>query len=351
MVYEYDFLVVGSGIAGMSFALKVADKGRVAVICKTGIEEANTFYAQGGIASVTKSDDNFEKHIQDTLICGGGVCNRAAVEKVVREAPSQIKELVDWGVSFDRDDKGRFDLHREGGHSEFRILHHQDNTGAEIQDSLIRAIKSHPKIKVFENHFAIELITQHHLGTNVTRHTPDITCYGVYVLDQNTNHIHTFLSKTTLIATGGIGNVYRTTTNPPVATGDGIAMVYRAKGGVSDMEFIQFHPTALYNPGERPSFLITEAMRGYGAVLRTKDGKEFMQKYDERRSLAPRDIVARAIDNEMKTRGEECVYLDVTHKDADETRKHFPNIYCKCLTLGIDITKDYIPVAPAAHYL
>ena len=351
MTYEYDFLVVGSGIAGMSFALKVAEKGRVAVICKTGIEEANTFYAQGGIASVTKPTDNFEKHIQDTLICGGGICDRAAVEKVVREAPGQIKELVEWGVNFDRDEKGGFDLHREGGHSEFRILHHQDNTGAEIQDSLIRALKKHPKIKVFENFFAIELITQHHLGINVTRHTPDITCYGVYVLDQNTNHIHTFLSKTTLIATGGIGNVYRTTTNPPVATGDGIAMVYRAKGEVKDMEFIQFHPTALYNPGERPSFLITEAMRGYGAVLRTKDGKEFMQKYDERRSLAPRDIVARAIDNEMKMRGDECVYLDVTHKDAEETKHHFPNIYNKCMSLGIDITKDYIPVAPAAHYL
>ena len=351
MTYEYDFLVVGSGIAGMSFALKVAEKGRVAVICKTGIEEANTFYAQGGIASVTKSTDNFEKHIQDTLICGGGICDRAAVEKVVREAPGQIKELVEWGVNFDRDEKGGFDLHREGGHSEFRILHHQDNTGAEIQDSLIRALKKHPKIKIFENFFAIELITQHHLGINVTRHTPDITCYGVYVLDQNTNHIHTFLSKTTLIATGGIGNVYRTTTNPPVATGDGIAMVYRAKGEVKDMEFIQFHPTALYNPGERPSFLITEAMRGYGAVLRTKDGKEFMQKYDERRSLAPRDIVARAIDNEMKMRGDECVYLDVTHKDAEETKHHFPNIYNKCMSLGIDITKDYIPVAPAAHYL
>ena len=239
MAYEYDFLVVGPGIAGMSFALKVAEKGRVAVICKTGIEEANTFYAQGGIASVTKPTDNFEKHIQDTLICGGGICDRAAVEKVVREAPGQIKELVEWGVNFDRDEKGGFDLHREGGHSEFRILHHQDNTGAEIQDSLIRALKKHPKIKVFENFFAIELITQHHLGINVTRHTPDITCYGVYVLDQNTNHIHTFLSKTTLIATGGIGNVYRTTTNPPVATGDGIAMVYRAKGEVKDMEFIQ----------------------------------------------------------------------------------------------------------------
>ena len=352
MTHKFDFLVIGSGIAGMSFALKVAEKGRVAVICKTGLEEANTFYAQGGIASVTNTlVDNFEKHIEDTMIAGDWISDRAAVEKVVREAPGQIKELIDWGVSFDKDENGKFDLHKEGGHSEFRILHHQDNTGAEIQDSLIRALKNHPKIKVFENHFAIEIITQHHLGVNVTRHTCNIECYGAYVLDQNTNHIHTFLSKTTLIATGGVGNVYRTTTNPPVATGDGIAMVYRAKGDVKDMEFIQFHPTALYNPGERPSFLITEAMRGYGAVLKTKDGKEFMQKYDDRRSLAPRDIVARAIDNEMKTRGDECVYLDVTHKDPEETKKHFPNIYQKCLSLGIDITKDYIPVAPAAHYL
>ena len=352
MVHKFDFLVIGSGIAGMSFALKVAEKGKVAVICKTGLEEANTFYAQGGIASVTNTlVDNFEKHIEDTMIAGDYISDRAAVEKVVREAPGQIEELISWGVDFDKNEKGEFDLHKEGGHSEFRILHHRDNTGAEIQDSLIRALKKHPKIKVFENHFAIEIITQHHLGIEVNRHSDNIECYGAYVLDEKTNHIHTFLSKTTLIATGGIGNVYSTTTNPPVATGDGIAMVYRAKGEVKDMEFIQFHPTALYNPGERPSFLITEAMRGYGAVLKTKDGKEFMQKYDDRRSLAPRDIVARAIDNEMKIRGDECVYLDVTHKDPEETKKHFPNIYQKCLTLGIDITKDFIPVAPACHYL
>lgn len=351
MVYKYDFLIIGSGIAGMSFALKVAGEGKVALICKTDIEEANTFYAQGGIASVTKSTDNFDKHIEDTLICGGGLCDKEAVERVVCEAPAQIEELVNWGVNFDKENDGSYNLHREGGHSEFRILHHQDNTGAEIQDSLIKAIKSHPNIDLFENNFAIELITQHHLGINVTRQTEDITCYGSYVLDNTTNHINTFLSKTTLIATGGIGNVYKTTTNPTVATGDGIAMVYRAKGEVTDMEFIQFHPTALYNPGEHPSFLITEAMRGYGGVLRTKDGVEFMQRYDDRRSLAPRDIVARAIDNEMKCRGDEHVYLDVTHKDPEETKNHFPNIYNKCLTLGIDITKEFIPVAPAAHYL
>lgn len=352
MVKRYDFLVIGTGIAGMSFALKVAGKGKVALISKTNLEEANTYFAQGGIASVTNLiTDNFEKHIQDTMIAGDQLSDPAAVEKVVREAPAQIKELISWGVDFDKDEKGNFDLHREGGHSEFRILHHKDNTGAEIQDSLIKAVRKHANIDIFENHFTIEILTQHHLGVTVTRQTPDIECYGAYIMDMKTGQIDTFLSKITLMATGGIGAIYQTTTNPLVATGDGIAMVYRAKGTVKDMEFVQFHPTALYHPGDRPSFLITEAMRGYGAVLRAKDGKEFMQKYDERLSLAPRDIVARAIDNEMKNRGDEHVYLDVTHKDAEETKKHFPNIYKKCLEIGIDITKDYIPVAPAAHYL
>lgn len=352
MIKRFDFLVIGSGIAGMSFALKVAHKGSVALVCKTTLEEANTYFAQGGVASVTNLlVDNFEKHIEDTMIAGDYISDRAAVEKVVREAPGQIEQLINWGVDFDKKENGEFDLHREGGHSEFRILHHADNTGAEIQDSLIKAVRNHPNITIFDNHFAIEVLTQHHLGITVTRQTPDIECYGAYVLDIGTNVVHTFLSKVTLMATGGCGAVYQTTTNPLVATGDGIAMVYRAKGTVKDMEFIQFHPTALYHPGDRPSFLITEAMRGYGAVLRTKDGKEFMQKYDERLSLAPRDIVARAIDNEMKNRGEEHVYLDVTHKNPEETRRHFPNIYEKCLSLGIDITKDYIPVAPAAHYL
>jgi L-aspartate oxidase len=352
MVKMYDFLVIGSGLAGMSFALKVAHKGRrVALCCKTGLEEANTFYAQGGIASVTLASDQFNKHIEDTLIAGAGLCDRSVVEKVVREAPAQIEELVRWGVDFDKDETGHFDLHREGGHSEFRILHHKDSTGAEIQQSLIIRVKNHPNIDVFDHHFAIEILTQHHLGQNVTRHSENVECYGAYVLDMRTSRIHTFLAKATLMATGGIGNIYQTTTNPLIATGDGIAMVYRAKGAVSGMEFIQFHPTALFHPGERPSFLITEAMRGYGAVLRTLDGEEFMQKYDKRGSLAPRDIVARAIDTEMKTRGDDHVYLDVTHEDAEKTKEHFPMIYEKCLSLGIDITKSFIPVAPAAHYL
>ena len=352
MIYKYDYLVIGSGIAGMSFALKVAKTGKVALVCKSTLDEANTALAQGGVAAVTNTlVDNFDKHIEDTMIAGDWLSNPEAVKKVVTEAPAQIKELIGWGVDFDKNENGEFDLHREGGHSEFRILHHQDNTGYEIQESLIKAVKNNPNIDIFENHFAVEICTQHHLGKIVTRRTPDITCYGAYVLNQATGDVNTFLSKVTLMATGGCGAVYRTTTNPLVATGDGIAMVYRAKGTVQDLEFVQFHPTALYHPGDRPSFLITEAMRGYGAVLRTLDGKDFMHKYDERLSLAPRDIVARAIDNEMKTRGEDHVYLDVTHKDAEETKHHFPNIYKKCLSLGIDITKDYIPVAPAAHYM
>ena len=353
MIHQYDYLVIGSGIAGMSFALKVAEQGKsVAIICKTELEEANTYFAQGGIASVTNLQvDNFEKHIHDTLVAGDWINARAAVEMVVRRAPSQIKELIRWGVDFDRNEDGGFDLHREGGHSEFRILHHKDNTGAEIQTSLIEAIKRQPNIHIFNHHFAVEIITQHHLGIIVTRYTPGIRCFGAYVLNEDTGRVDTFLSRITVMATGGCEAVYRNTTNPLVATGDGIAMVYRAKGAVKNMEFIQFHPTALFHPGDRPCFLITEAMRGYGGVLRTLDGKEFMQKYDERLSLAPRDIVARAIDNEMKQRGEDHVYLDVTHKDPEETRRHFPNIYQKCLSLGIDITRDYIPVAPAAHYL
>ncbi len=351
MVRKFDFLVIGSGIAGISFALKAAAYGKVALLCKTTLDESNTSYAQGGIASVTYEPDSFDKHIQDTLIAGDGHCSIEAVEKVIREAPAQIEELINWGVDFDKDDNGKFDLHREGGHSEKRILHKKDNTGFAIQQSLVAQVKANPNIECFENYFAIEILTQHHLGDVVTQHTPNIQCYGAYVLNQHTNHIHTFLAKTTLLATGGIGSVYATTTNPSIATGDGIAMVHRARGVIRDMEFVQFHPTGLYQPGERPTYLITEAIRGYGAVLRTKDGKEFMQKYDERASLAPRDIVARAIDNEMKIRGHEFVYLDVTHKDAGETKKHFPNIYKKCLEVGIDITKDMIPVSPIQHYL
>ncbi len=352
MTRKYDYLIIGSGVAGMSFALKVAETGTVALICKTSLDEANTDLAQGGVASVTNLlVDDFDKHIHDTMVAGDWLSDPAAVRKVVTEAPGQIKQLVEWGVNFDKKDDGTYDLHREGGHSEFRILHHADNTGHEIQQSLVKAIKANDKIDVYDNHFAVEVITQHHLGKIVTRRTPDIECYGAYVLNQATGKVDTFLSRVTLMATGGIGSVYRTTTNPLIATGDGIAMVYRAKGTVQDMEFVQFHPTALYHPGDRPAFLITEAMRGYGAVLRNLSGEEFMQKYDPRLSLAPRDVVARAIDNEMKQRGDDHVYLDVTHKDPEQTKLHFPNIYKHCLGIGVDITKDYIPVAPAAHYL
>ena len=355
MVRKFDFLVIGSGVAGMSYALKVAraKKGKIAILCKTSIEEANTAKAQGGIASVTNLlVDDFDKHIEDTMIAGDFISDPEAVAQVVRNAPSQIAELINWGVNFDKKEDGEFDLHKEGGHSEFRILHHADDTGAEIQRGLIAAVKANPDIEILENHFAVEIITQHHLGVRVTRRTPDKECYGAYVLNPKTNKIDTYLAKVTVISTGGTGAVYQTTTNPDIATGDGIAMVYRAKGVVKDMEFVQFHPTALYNPKEtHPAYLITEAMRGYGGILRLPNGQEFMQKYDERLSLAPRDIVARAIDKEMKIHGLDHVCLDVTHKDPEETKHHFPNIYQKCLSIGIDITKEYIPVVPCAHYM
>ncbi len=355
MVYKYDFLIIGAGVAGMSYALKVAKekKGKICIICKTSFDEANTSFAQGGVASVTNLEvDNFEKHIEDTMIAGDFISDRAAVEQVVRMAPGQIRELVEWGVNFDRKANGNFDLHREGGHSEFRILHHADDTGAEIQRGLMEAVRSNQFIEIKENHFAVEIITQHHLGVEVTRRTPDIECFGAYVLNPATEKVDTYLSKVTLMCTGGCGAVYQTTTNPVIATGDGEAMVYRAKGTVADMEFVQFHPTSLYHQGEtHPAYLITEAMRGYGGILRLPNGETFMEKYDERLSLAPRDIVARAIDKEMKKHGLNHVCLDVTHKNPDETRHHFPNIYQKCLSIGIDITKDYIPVRPAAHYM
>ncbi len=355
MIRKFDFLVIGSGVAGMSYALQMAasGKGKVALVCKTTIEEANTAKAQGGIASVTNLEvDDFKKHIRDTMIAGDYISDPKAVEQVVTKAPEGIQRLVQWGVNFDKNADGAFDLHREGGHSEFRILHHADDTGFEIQRGLIEAVKASPGITLLENHFAVEIITQHHLGVEVTRRTPDIECYGAYVLDPDTKKIDTFLSRVTVLATGGCGAVYATTTNPEIATGDGIAMAYRAKATVKDMEFVQFHPTALYHPGEaHPAYLITEAMRGYGGILRLPNGEEFMQKYDKRLSLAPRDIVARAIDKEMKIHGIDHVCLDVTHKAPEETKRHFPNIYAKCLSIGIDITKEYIPVTPSAHYL
>lgn len=348
---EVDFLVIGSGIAGLTYALKVADHGKVMIITKASADESNTKYAQGGIAGVMTAPDTFEKHIHDTLECGDGLCKKSIVKMVVKEGVERIREIIEWGAEFDKNEKGEYDLAREGGHSEHRVLHHKDNTGNEIERALLSKVRSHPNIEVYTHYFAIDIITQHHLGEEVSRSTPGIECYGVYVLNTETSKIETVLSRITLIATGGAGHVYRTTTNPVIATGDGIAMVYRAKGIVEHMEFIQFHPTALYNPGEHPSFLISEAVRGFGAVLRTRDGKEFMDKYDERKSLAPRDIVARAIDNEMKMSGDDYVYLDCRHLDAKALQEHFPTIYTKCKSIGIDIAKQMIPVVPAAHYI
>lgn len=349
---KFDFLIIGSGIAGLSFALKVAEHGSVCIVTKDKLAEAATSYAQGGISSVTYAPDNFKKHINDTMIAGVDINNKTIVKKVVEEGPDRIKDLISWGVNFDKTkDKQHFDLHREGGHSEHRILHVKDYTGKEIEDTMIQRVKEHPNITIYEKYFAIDIITQHHLGEKVTHRRKDIECYGAYVLNLRTNRVRTISARITAMATGGIGSTYQTTTNPTVATGDGIAMVYRAKGRVEGMEFVQFHPTALYNPSASPSFLITEAIRGYGAKLRTKNGKRFMFKYDERAELAPRDVVARAIDTEMKVHGDNFVYLDITHKDKDETKAHFPNIYKNCLSIGIDITKDFIPVAPAAHYL
>lgn len=347
---EFDFLVIGSGIAGLSFALKAASHGTVCILTKSDASEGSTKYAQGGIAAVIYDTDSFEKHIQDTLVAGAGLCDEETVRMTIMEAPDRIRELIRYGIRFDKRPDGLYDLHREGGHSNFRILHHKDNTGAEVERGLLEEICSHPNITLIENQYAVELITQHHLGQWVTHHTPNIECYGAYVLDSKTKKVETYLAKVTLLATGGIGNVYTTTTNPITATGDGVAMAHRARGQVSDMEFVQFHPTSLYNPNERPAFLITEALRGAGAILKDCHGKEFMQKYDKRLSLAPRDIVARAIDNEMKLSGADHLYLDARHIGKTALMEGFPNIFAKCLDLGINIANDMIPIRPAAHY-
>lgn len=346
-----DYLIIGSGIAGLSFALKAASKSKVYLITKANAEESNTKYAQGGIAAVWHDKDSIEKHVQDTLSAGAGLCDEKVVRKVVAEGTERVRELIEFGARFDKGQSGDYDLAKEGGHSEHRILHHKDITGYEIERALIAQIQKHPNITVLDHHFAIDIITQHHLGELVTSKTEGIQCYGAYVLNTKSYKIETVLAKVTVMATGGAGHVYATTTNPLIATGDGIAMVYRAKGRVKDMEFVQFHPTSLYNPGEHPSYLITEAIRGFGAVLKTLDGKEFMQKYDSRGSLAPRDIVARAIDNEMKISGDDFVYLDCRHLDRKGFIEHFPNIYNKCMGLGIDPFIKMIPVVPAMHYL
>ena len=351
---QTDFLVIGSGVAGLTYAIKIAKaypEKEVIVITKTTADETNTKYAQGGIAGVWDDEnDSFDKHIEDTLIAGDGLCNERIVEIVVTEGPERIKEIIEYGAEFDKDDAGEYTLGREGGHSENRILHHKDVTGREMERALLKEIRRYSNIKFINYCFVVDIITQHHLGFIVTKSTTDITCYGVYVLNINTNQIEKILSPVTMLATGGCGQVYRTTTNPKIATGDGVAMLYRAKGRVENMEFIQFHPTALYEPGVSPSFLITEAVRGDGGILRNKNEEAFMERYDERKDLAPRDIVARAIDNEMKITGTEHVYLDCHHMNVEKFIHHFPNIYEKCLSIGIDVAKHMIPVAPAAHY-
>lgn len=350
-----DFLVVGSGIAGLTFALKTAQhfpKAKVIIITKADESESNTKYAQGGMAvTLNLKDDSFSQHIKDTLKAGDGLCDKKVVDFVVKEGPERLKELISWGTRFDKQKKGTFDLGKEGGHTTHRIIHHGDSTGLEIEKSLLKKVSETPNIEILSHHFVIDLITEHHIKKTKEVNSKKTSCYGVYVLNPETNNIEKVVSKITLIATGGTGQVYLNTTNPVIATGDGIAMAYRAKAVIKNMEFIQFHPTALYNPGESPSFLISEAVRGFGAILRTKAGKEFMYKYDARKELASRDIVARAIDYELKKSGDNFMYLDCRHIDKKAFIKHFPTIYNKCKSIGIDISKNMIPVVPAAHYL
>ncbi|WP_069660046.1 L-aspartate oxidase [Arcticibacter eurypsychrophilus] len=348
---DVDFLVIGSGIAGLSFALKAAKHGKVLIVTKANEDESNTKYAQGGVAVVVDKQDSFDKHVDDTLIAGDGLCNQEIVDIVVNEGPERIKEIIEYGTRFDKTNKGFYDLAKEGGHSEHRVLHYKDITGFEIERALLEQVHSNPNIEILTHYFAVELITQHHRGIFVDKRSDDIECYGIYALDTKSGKVEKFLSRVTVMGSGGAGHIYSNTTNPVIATGDGIAMVYRAKGKVRNMEFIQFHPTALYNPGEYPSFLISEAVRGFGGVLKNREGKEFMHLYDERLSLAPRDIVARAIDSEMKKSGEDFVYLDITHRSKEEILTHFPNIYARCLSIGIDMSRDMIPVTPACHYM
>ena len=346
-----DFLIVGSGIAGLSLAIKLSEFGKVVIVTKKQKAESNTNYAQGGIASVLAEDDNYDYHIKDTMGCGGGLCSQAAVEKIVKEGPQSINDLLQLGVRFSKEN-GKLLLGREGGHSHSRIVHAKDLTGKEIERALLYGIAKNPNIKILEYHVAIDLLTDNNLKQKKNVYTAP-KCYGIYALNAKSGKVIKIVSRKTILATGGLGQIYLHTTNPAIATGDGFAIGYRAGCQLTNMEFVQFHPTSLYenNIGvDTQVFLISEALRGAGAILKLKSGKEFMQKYDKRKSLAPRDIVARAIDNEMKKSGDSFVYLDATHIGKDKLKKEFPHIYETCLSRGLDITKEMIPVVPAAHY-
>src|SRR5690554_3482124 len=347
-----NFLIIGSGAAGLTLAVKLAEefpKKKITVVTKAHQSESNTKYAQGGVAAVFDlKEDSFQKHIEDTLRAGDGLCDRGIVEMVIKEGPHRLKELMEWGANFDTDTEGKLILGREGGHSKFRVVHHQDTTGNEIERTLLKRTALFQNITLLAHHFAIDFITEHHFPDVKTER---ISCYGAYVMDQISGSIFAIRADCTTLASGGMGRVYGHTTNPAVATGDGIAMAYRAKARIENMEFIQFHPTALYDGKKGASFLISEAVRGFGAFLRNKKGERFMFGYDKRGELASRDIVSRAIDSEIKSGEDESVFLDCTHLDIEEFKRHFPSIYQTCLERDIDIAKDWIPVVPAAHYL
>lgn len=340
---DTNYLIIGSGVAGLTFAIRIADRfpeKKVTIVTKATADESNTKYAQGGIAIVMdKDEDSYQKHIEDTLICGDGLCDPEVVKMVVTEGPKRLKELIEWGAKFDKNSEGNLDLGKEGGHSENRVVHHKDQTGSEIERAILMQVYQKENITVLDHHFALDLITENNC------------CFGAIVFDEKTKQISSYRSDITLLATGGIGHLYGHTTNPVIATGDGIAMAYRAHAKIKEMEFIQFHPTALYDTSTGSKFLISEAVRGFGAYLRTKSGHRFMLDYDSRGELASRDIVSQSIDLELKKSGEDCVYLDCTHLDLEAFMKHFPMIYNVCKKRGIDIAKDWIPVVPAQHYL
>jgi len=353
MLTTTDFLVIGSGMAGLSLALKAAKHGTVAIITKKEKAESNTNYAQGGIAAVFSTNDSFQLHFEDTIKAGAGLCHLDVVKLLVSKGPDCVRELIDWGVQFSYRQQSKaneLDLGREGGHSRNRIVHAKDLTGKVVEQSLLDSIKQHPNITIYEQHIAIDLITEHHLGLDADKDKLPLHCWGAYVLDENNGLIKQFLAGATILATGGCGQIYLHTTNPLIATGDGVAMAYRAGAKIANLEFMQFHPTTLLHPNAN-SFLISEAVRGFGGVLMTQDGQKFMKKYHSMAELAPRDIVARAIDAELKKRGEEFVYLDITHKNSQEIKTRFPNIYENCKSYNIDITAQPIPVVPAAHYM